>query len=206
MQANPNDAMDRRYKELTEKQRAVIDAHAQRPDATNREKARIAGEEILGDDEPVNESYSSEIINKKFPDLADYRAELEQNERPQGAVQTTGDPFSNIASDDSSSSEGFQSIQDRPIKQLDEDNSDDQEQSQPAEPVTQQAQRQAQPQGQPQAQIGTGSPIQVADTGDGIAIKLSYRYVQGLLESQDTQLPDDLHQQLVNVVLRSAFN
>lgn len=199
MQANPNDAMDREYQNLTEKQRAVIDAHAQQPEATNREKARIAGEEILEDEEPVNESYCSEIINKKFPDLAEYRAELEQNERPQGAVSTTGDPFGQFGVQDSnSSSTGFQSIQDRPVKDLPQDDSDDESGQEPSRKPRQPAAQ--------QPRIGSSSPIQVADTGDGIAIKLSYRYVQQLLESQDTQLPDELHQQLVNVVLQRAFN
>ena len=180
MQANPNEQMDQAYQSLTEKQRAVIDAHAKNPDETNREKARIAGEEILGQDGPVNESYCSEIINKKYADLAEYRAEIEQNERPQGSVETTGDPFSDLPDNDEPD---VQTIQDRPVK----DAGPEQE---PMEAT---------------AQTIQSNPIQVLDTGDGIAIKLDYRYVQTLLESQETMLPDDLHQQLVDVVLQRAF-
>jgi len=179
MQANPNDQMDRDYQNLTDKQRAVIDAHAQNPDETNREKARIAGEEILEQDGPINESYCSEILNKKFAELAEYRAEIEQNERPTGNIETTGDPFQNLPDNDEPD---VQTIQERPVKDA----------------------------GQEQETVETAStiqsnPIQVMDTGDGIAIKLDYRYVQTLLESQETMLPDDLHQQVVDVVLQRAF-
>jgi len=191
MQANPNDQMDTEYQNLTEKQRAVIDAHAKNPDATNREKARIAGVEILGQEDPVNESYASEILNKKFADLAEYRAEIKQNERPQGSMQTTGDPFSNIPDKEP----GVQTIQDRPVKDAG-----------PADGESQTVdQGQAHPKPTTQSTRVQSNPIQVLDTGDGIAIKLDYRYVQSLLESQDAMLPDDLHQQLVDVVVQRAF-
>jgi len=178
MQANPNDEMDRQYQNLTEKQRAVIDAHAKNPDVTNRETARIAGEEILGQDSPVNESYCSEILNKKFTDLAQYRVEIEQNERPTGDMQTTGDPFQNIPDN---KEPDVQTIQERPVTDAGPDNT-------------------------AETAIRSNSPIQVMDAGDGVLLKLNYRYVQELLESTESQLPDELHEQLVDIVVQKAFN
>jgi len=182
MQANPNAEFDREYDNLTDKQRAVIDAHAQNPEETNREKARIAGEEILGNDGPVNESYSSDILNNKYPDLADYRAEIEQNERPKGNEQTTGNPLDALKPDNNDN-QGFQSIQDRPVKGSTDD-----------EPQVQ------------QQTVQRKSPIQVFDTGESIGVELSYRYVEELLRDQGTQLPEDLHQQLVNVIFQRVSN
>jgi hypothetical protein len=182
MQANPNEQFDREYENLTDKQRAVIDAHAQNPDETNREKARIAGEEILGMDGPVNESYSSDILNNKYPDLADYRAEIEQNERFSGQEQTKGDPLEAL-NPDNNDNKGFQGIQDRPVKGSSKDD----------EPEVQQT-------------VQRKSPIQVFDTGESIAVEFSYRYVEELLRDQGTQLPDDLHQQLVNVIFQRVSN
>jgi hypothetical protein len=193
MQANPNTELDNQYQNLTPKQQAVIDAHAKNPDETNREKARIAGEDILGQGEPVNESYCSEILNKSYAELAQYREEIEQNERPEGQQQTVGDPFDALQPQDGDSrSRGPQTIQERPVKSTKDD--------------TQETEPQAQTQTEPPHRVESNSPIQVADGGDGIVVKFSYRYVQSLLENQETQLPDDLHQQLVDVVLQRAFN
>lgn len=188
--ANPNDELDSQYDNLTEKQRAVIDAHAQNPNATNREKARIAGEEILNQGEPVNESYCSEILNKKYEGLAQYREEIEQNERPQGSMQTTGDPFKSL-----DQSEGYQTIQERPTKQTQlKDDADDVDNTE----------RSSQPRQRPE--IHSSAPLQVADTGDGIAIKFSYEYAQELIESPESHLPPELHQRIVDVVFQRAFN
>jgi hypothetical protein len=174
MHANPNEYLDRQYDDLTPKQKAVIDAHAENPDATNREKARIAGEEILGEDGPVNESYCSEIIKKDYAELAEYRAEIEQNERVEGSEQTVGDPFEALQSNQ----ESFQSIQERPVKETEEDT------PQVSEPTQ------------------TVSPIQVASAPDGIMIKLSYSYVEALLKARDVDLPDDMHEQLVDALMQ----
>lgn len=114
MRANPNEDLDSQYQNLTEKQQAVIDAYAKHPDETNREIARIAGEEILGEDDPVNESYASEITKDKYADLAEYRAEIEQNGRPEGQEQTIGDPFAELQQQQSHDVQG---IADRPVKQ-----------------------------------------------------------------------------------------
>jgi len=165
--------MDRQYQDLTPKQKAVIDAYAKHPNETNREIARIAGEEILGDDGPVNESYCSEILNKDYAELAEYRAEIEQNERGEGSQTTVGDPFEAFQEES-----GFQSIQERPVKQTESD--DEEPQVAPTQTV---------------------SPIQVADAGDGVVIKLSYRYVEGLLKARDVEIPEDMHEQLVDVLM-----
>lgn len=199
MQANPNTDLDQQYQNLTEKQRAVIDAHAQNPDATNREKSRIAGEEILGESEPVNESYTSEILNKKYPKLAQYREEIEQNERVEGQQQTIGDPFEALQQQQQES--GFQSIQERPVKEIvqSETVESETEQSQPA-------QQSREPQVQRRQPVRSSSPIQVADTGDGIVVKFSYSYLQDQLQRSDSQLPAELQQQVVDVMFQRAFN
>jgi len=197
MQANPNTDLDQDYQNLTEKQKAVIDAHAKNPDATNREKARIAGVEILGEDEPINESYTSEILNKDHAELAKYREEIEQNERVEGQQQTIGDPFKSLQQQQQDQGQGFQSIQERPVKQTTPE-SDETEDT----PQVQQPQVQQRTKSQP---IQSTSPIQVADTGDGIVVKFSYGYLQDQLQRPDSQLPDELQQQLVDVMFQRAF-
>ena len=188
MQANPNEDLEREYQNLTEKQRAVIDAHAQNPDETNREKARIAGEEMLGQDGPINESYASEILNKDYGELAKYREEIEQNERPEGTQQTVGDPFEELQQQQS---EGYQAIQERPVKSVQTEEEESAETAQ-------------QPQVQPVQRVQNATPIQVGDTGDGIVIKLSYRYVEDLIENPDSNLPAELHRKIVNVLFQQA--
>jgi len=197
MQANPNEVMDEQYRDLTEKQRAVIDAHAKNPDATNREKARIAGEDILGQDSRVNESYCSEILNDKNPDLAEYRAELEQNERPTGQEQIIGDPFEQLQDQDD---ESWQSIQERPTKEGQQEIEDSVDQDQELDARERSART------TPKRTVGAQRAVQVGDAGNGIVVKFSYPYVRELLESQEIRLPDELHQKLVDVVLERAFN
>jgi hypothetical protein len=177
MHANPNMDLDNQYDSLTEKQKAVIDAYAKNPNETNREIARIAGEEILADDGPVNESYCSEILNRDHPQLAEYRAEIEQNEREAGSMQTAGDPFEALQNDQQDT---FQTIQDRPVKQTESE----EESPQVAETTH------------------TVSPIQVASAPDGIVIKISYSYVEALLKARDVDLPEDMHEQLVDALMQ----
>lgn len=59
------------FEQLTEKQQAIITAHAEMPNAQNREKCERAAE-ILG--EEVNTSYTSHVINRDYPEIARYYA------------------------------------------------------------------------------------------------------------------------------------
>jgi hypothetical protein len=178
MRANPNDRLERQYEDLTAKQKAVIDAHAENPDATNREKARLAGEKLDGDS--VNESYCSQILNKDYAEVAKYREEIVQNERNEGDMQTVGDPFEGIPQDDDS----YQTIQERPVK-----GTQAQEDSSGVSPG--------------QTQEPTDSPltpqqIAVSVEGDGVLVKFDRTYFKNLLETQE--LPPHLHKQLVNAI------
>lgn len=62
------------------------------------------------------------------------------------------------------------------------------------------------PQPRQRPEIHSSAPLQVADTGDGIAIKFSYEYAQELIESPESHLPPELHQRIVDVVFQRAFN
>lgn len=178
MASQPRDELERQYNDLTEKQKAVIDAHSENPNETNRRKAEIAGEKI---DDSVNESYCSQVLNQKYPELATYREEIVQNERTEGEMKTEGDPFSAIPDE----SGGFQSIKDRPVKQAHQDT----EESQDTQTATPTAPRQA---------------VQIQQQDDGLLVWFDERYLRELLESQE--LPPQLHQRLVDAVLAQAFN
>jgi len=177
MRANPNDRLERQYEDLTAKQKAVIDAHAESPDATNREKARLAGEKLDGDS--VNESYCSQILNKDYSDVAQYREEIVQNERDKADMQTVGDPFEGIPQQD-----GPQHIQERPVKgaQAEENN-----------PDTSTGQMQ-----EPSDSPLTPQQVAVRVEGDAVVVKFDQTYFRNLLESQE--LPPHLHKQLVNAI------
>jgi len=175
MASQPRDDLERQYKNLTEKQQAVIDAHAENPNETNRRKAEIAGEKI-GDS--VNESYCSQVLNSKYPELATYREEIVQNERSEGEMTTEGDPFSAIPDE----SGGFQSIQDRPVKATQESAESSPDTTAPTAP------RKA---------------VQIKQEDDGLLVWFDERYLRELLESQE--LPPQLHQRLVDAVLAQAF-
>lgn len=93
MQAITAQDFETAYQNLTNKQRAIIDAHAENPDAYNYEKARIAESKLDGD-ESINDSYCSQVINNKYPDIAEYRRRVEQGEDvrtavPDGSAQAT---------------------------------------------------------------------------------------------------------------------
>lgn len=175
----PNDDLEQAYNDLTETQKAIIDAHAEHPDETNREKCKIAGEQI---GKEINESYCSQVLNKKYPKVAQYREEIVQNERTEGSMTTEGNPFKGIPQDDS----GFQSIQERPVKQT-----QPQSQESTSQPV--------------QDSVDVSSPVEVKAAQDGVYVKFDYRYLRELLEDQENQLPPELHARLVDVVLDRAF-
>jgi hypothetical protein len=177
MASQPRDDLEQQYNNLTEKQQAVIDAHSENPNETNRRKAEIAGEKI-GDS--VNESYCSQVLNSKYPELANYREEIVQNERSEGEMTTEGDPFSAIPDE----SGGFQSIQDRPVTETQQDDSSSQVSA--------------------SAPTAPRKAVQIQQQDDGLLVWFDERYLRELLESQE--LPPQLHQRLVDAVLSQAFN
>jgi len=91
---------EQQYERLTTKQRAIIEAHAEDPWAQNRAKSKRAGEiltEWVEDDDrdvddeireqydqdeemSVNESYALQILNNKYPAIANWRASQEHDD------------------------------------------------------------------------------------------------------------------------------
>jgi len=196
-----DDELEQQYRNLKPKQKAIIDAHAENPDYNNREKTNVAINKLkqwiregtvsldeVGADTieevSINESYNTQVINSNYAKLAKYREEIEQNQRQEGTMQTEGNPFKAIPQDDS----GFQSIQDRPVKET---------QSQDTEPPSQESQ--AQP-------AVAQQPVQVREDVDGVLLKIDYRYLRELLVDQETKLPDELQARLVDVLVERARN
>ena len=88
MQATHEQDLEQQYNDRTAKQRAIIDAHAENPTATNREKAEAAAE-MLG--ESVNESFCSSTLRKDYPNIAVYREYVVQGEVADTKVSQNAD-------------------------------------------------------------------------------------------------------------------
>jgi len=184
MQVSPRPELDSRYDNLTPKQKAIVDARVQNPDATNRDIAHSIAPEIYNEkykkqsEEPVdqlNESYTSQFQNKdEIKELLDYKQELKDNQRTEGTMQTTGDPFS--ADPSMEQSQAWQSITERPVQQ-----------SQSTEPAKGSYQFQA--------------PVIVEQQDDRWTVEFEPEYFQHLLSSQ--RLPPELHQELVEAVIEA---
>lgn len=93
MQATKEQDLEQEYKDRTPKQRAIIDAHAENPTATNREKADAAAE-MLG--ESVNESFCSSTLRKDYPNVAVYREYVVQGEVADTKVSQNADYIAGI--------------------------------------------------------------------------------------------------------------
>jgi len=184
MQVSPRPELDSRYDNLTPKQKAIVDARSQNPDATNRDIAHSIAPEIYNDnyktqsEEPVerlNESYTSQFQNKdEIQELLDYKQELQDNQRTEGTMQTTGDPFS--ADPNMQEQQGWQSITERPVQN-----------TQSQEPAKETYQFQA--------------PVIVEQKSDRWVVEFEPEYFQHLLSSQ--RLPPELHQELVEAVIEA---
>jgi hypothetical protein len=184
MQVSPRPELDQRYQNLTPRQQAVVDARTQNPDATNRDIAHSIAPEIYnsekrqqGDEEidQMNESYTSQFQNKDgIKELIEYRQEIQDNQRNQGEMQTTGDPFSadpNMPKEKS----GWQSVKERPEK------GHPQQTQEPRETYQFQA------------------PVQVEIKDDRYSVDFEKEYFMHLLSSK--RLPPELHEELVESVL-----
>jgi hypothetical protein len=184
MQAQPNEDLEQEYNNLTEKQRAIIDAHAENPDATNREKAQKAAE-TLGED--INESYCSQVINNRYPELAHYRADIVQNQRSEGEQRTTGDPYPDLDADRS-----WQTITECERQaSSDAAASDGKQDSVDDETAMRRASARA-------------APVRVDTDADTVTIELNRQYVQALLQAR--ALPPELHDRVLDAVFDEAFD
>jgi len=197
----PREDLDAAYRNLTPMQQAVVDARVEHPNVPkthiSRDYAPKIYNEHYAEDESehkdeFNNSHVNQLLNGNekaiFPEIIEYRRELKENQRQEGTMTTEGDPFSadpNIDSDDS-----WQTWDERPNKTAaqtsasESDGGDGDAQAQQTELVSQA--NQAAPR------------LAVADSGDGVVLKLDYEYVRELLESHE--LPADVEHRLMGVV------
>lgn len=181
MQANRTRDYEQEYESLTEKQQAIIDAHAENPDATNRDKARAAAEK-LGD--KVNESYCSSVLNKDYAEIAEWQRRVVQGEDVERTVTAQADPFTNIPEERS-----WQSIADRPVTESDAEATQTGESSEGGR--TQQRRRRT-------------AGVAVEPQEDGMLVYFERSYLRELIESND--LPPELHERLVDELVDLAFD
>ena len=98
--------------QLTEKQRAVVNALAEHPDEGPSKIAEIASEAL--DNDTVSRSYVHPI-KQKYADLVEQQREIKDNARTEGKEETTGDPFESLEETLGDSTE-WQMLSERPHK------------------------------------------------------------------------------------------
>lgn len=184
MQVSPRPDLEQEYQGLTPQQKAIVDAKVDYPDATNRAiahehgPAKLKAQDNNKQKDKFNESYVSQFCNNEdYDELIQYKQNIKQNQRSEGSIETTGDPFSaNPNMPDGQS--GWQSVKDRPVKQ-----------TQPEQP-TETYQFQA--------------PIRVEQKENSWAVEFEPEYFQHLLSSK--RLPPELHEELVEAVIAEKMN
>ena len=97
--------------ELTDKQKAVVNALAQYPDEGPKKIAEIASKALEND--TVSRSYVHPI-KEKYGHIVEKQREIKENERYEGTERTEGDPFESLDETLSDDSKGWQTIQERP--------------------------------------------------------------------------------------------
>ena len=183
MQVSPRPELDQQYNSLTPQQKAIVDAVVENPDATNRAIAHEHGPRKLNEQDndkekdQFNESYVSQFCNDdEYAELITYKQELQDNQRQEGSMQTTGDPFSadpNMPEQQST----WQGIKERPVQQ------------------TQPEQSQAPPKPRHEFQ----APVRVEQNENSWTVEFEPEYFQHLLSSK--RLPPELHEELVEAVI-----
>lgn len=192
MHVSPRPELEQRFDDLTPRQKAVVAARVQNPDATNRDIAHTIAPRIYNEEqkppekEPIdkmNESYTSQFQNKdEIKELIKYRQEIRDNQRYEGETTTTGDPFSGNPAMQSQreQSRGWQSITERPVQQTND-------QSQQQEP--------------PKPRYEFQAPVRVEKKENAWTVEFEPEYFQHLLSSK--RLPPELHQELVEAVIEA---
>jgi len=198
MQMAPRDDLEREYEQLTPKQKAIVDArvahlevpktHISRDYAPQTYNEEYAESEQDKEDE-FNNSYVTQILNGRnnelIPEIVEYLQDIEQNQRSEGTMQTTGDPFSaNPNMDDTDQS--WQTWDDRPNKEA----------AQSASEATQAVAEQDNGSDQP---IQLRAPVAARIEDDAVHVLFDKQYFQKLLEGQS--LPPELHKQLMEDIL-----
>jgi len=184
MSVSPRPELDQRYQNLTPRQQSIVDARVQHPEATNRDIAHSIAPEIYNQEkrEPsderideMNESYTSQFQNKDaISELIQYKQEIKENQRQEGSMTTTGDPFSANPNMPEQKS-GWQSVKERSEK------GHPQQSQEPRETYQFQA------------------PVQVEIKDDRYTVDFEKEYFMHLLSSK--RLPPELHEELVEAVL-----
>lgn len=120
------------YHQLTPKQKAIIDAKAENPDAGPTELAEIATEKM--EDGSVSRSYIHPILTE-YSDIAEKQIEIKANKRENGTEKTVGDPFEKLDSQLNNSTSGsWQMLSERPKQDtLDVDDSTEDSQAEASE-------------------------------------------------------------------------
>lgn len=197
--AMPRDDLDERFRNLTDKQQAIVLVRVEHPDVPKTHISRDYAPEIYNerfvdseDDtiDEMNNSYVTQVLNDESKqEIIKHKQEIKENERQEGELTTTGNPFT-AGPDDQP--QGFQSIQDRPVKQTgsgERDTTDSQTNTQQAE----------------QTQMQSPAGVRVGQADQGVWVLFDERYLQQLLENQDIELPQELHERLVQALLDKAF-
>jgi len=184
---NNRPELEQRYQNLTARQQAVVDARVENPDATNRDIAHSIAPQIHNEDkkaprdeaiEEMNESYTSQFQNKdEIQELIEYRKEIQDNQRSEGSMQTTGDPFSADPNMPEQKS-GWQSVKERPVKQTQDPEPTDTYQFQ--------------------------APVRVEQGENSWTVEFEPEYFQHLLSSK--RLPPELHEELVEAVISEKMS
>jgi len=194
----PREDLDAAYRNLTPMQKAVVDARVEHPNVPKTEISRNFAPKIYNEHyvdskdehkDEFNNSHVTQMLNGNtkeiIPEIITYRQELKENQRSEGTMTTEGDPFSadpNMGDE----SESWQTWDDRPNKSAAKASESDggDAQAQQTELVS---------------QGNKAAPrLAVADSGDGVVLKLDYEYVRELLESHE--LPADVEHRLMGVV------
>ena len=77
------------YHELTEKQRGIIDAYAQKPEGSHTAILRLANASLKEQDLSVTRAYVPVVLNK-YRHIAEERKLMEHNNRPEGEEVVVG--------------------------------------------------------------------------------------------------------------------
>jgi len=199
----PRTDLEQAYDNLTDRQKAIVDARVAHPDVPKTHISRDYAPEIYNRDyadseddhkDEFNNSHVNQLLNGNekaiIPEIIKYRQELKENQRSEGTMTTEGDPFSadpNMGDE----SEPWQTWDDRPNKSA----------AKASESDGGDAQAQ---QTQLVSQGNKAAPrLAVADSGDGVVLKLDYEYVRELLEKHE--LPPEMQRQVMGVVFNKAL-
>jgi len=192
----PRTDLEQEYDNLTDRQKAIVDARVEHPDCPKTHISRDYAPEIYNRDyaesetdhiNEMNNSWVTQVLNGKsneiIPEIVEYKQDIKQNQRREGEMTTTGDPFSADPNMDDDNS--WQTWDERPTKQAQQQNT----QQEPATDASEHAQE--------PIELRAHVAAQIED--ETVHVVFDRQYFQSLLEGQ--ALPPELHKQLMTEVL-----